>query len=379
MTSAGSGLHVLLTADASGGVWTYVMALLEGCRNAGVTFTLALTGPAPDVPERRMLDRLPHVDVHHRPFRLEWMANPWDDIDRSGIWLRELADASDAHVVHLNSYACATEDFGRPVLVVGHSCVCSWWRAVHGEAAPGEWDTYRARVSAGLRAAARVVAPTRAMRRALQREHGDVGPIEVIHNGLAPSPYGFGRKESFVFTAGRFWDQAKNLAALDAIAHQLPWPVLAAGPVAGPSGDRQVPARHLTELGPLARDEVRRYMQRAAIYASPVLYEPYGLSILEAAQSGCALVLSDIASLRELWLNAAIFVDPRDPEALRTTIMELIDRPDRLRGRGAAAARRALRYSGQTFANSYLDLYRQLARPLPPDASGLASDSAGRL
>ena len=33
----------------------------------------------------------------------------------------------------------------------------------------------------------------------------------------------------------------------------------------------------------------------------PARYEPFGLSILEAALSGCALVLGDLPSLRELW------------------------------------------------------------------------------
>ncbi len=47
--------------------------------------------------------------------------------------------------------------------MAGHSCVLSWWQAVHGADAPDEWCEYRRRVRAGLRAADAVVAPTRAM------------------------------------------------------------------------------------------------------------------------------------------------------------------------------------------------------------------------
>ena len=35
-------------------------------------------------------------------------------------------------------------------------------------------------------------------------------------------------------TAGRLWDEAKNLGTLDAAAEGMVWPVLAAGPMRGP-------------------------------------------------------------------------------------------------------------------------------------------------
>ena len=60
----------------------------------------------------------------------------------------------------------------------------------------------------------------------------------------------------------------------------------------------------------------QRGIARAAIYALPAHYEPFGLSILEAAMSGCALVLGDIPSLREIWGDAAVFVHPDNRDAV---------------------------------------------------------------
>ena len=51
-------------------------------------------------------------------------------------------------------------------------------------------------------------------------------------------------------------------------------------------------------------------MARTAVFVSPALYEPFGLAVLEAAQAGCALVLSDIPTFRELWDGVALFVAP---------------------------------------------------------------------
>ena len=101
-----------------------------------------------------------------------------------------------------------------------------------------------------------------------------------------------------MLAAGRFWDEAKNLSALEAVAPRVRWPVR----VAGPLGDRQ--ARAVEPLGLLSSAGLARELARASIFAAPALYEPFGLGPLEAGLSGCALVLGDIDSLREVWGGA---------------------------------------------------------------------------
>ncbi|MEB3829625.1 glycosyltransferase [Phormidium sp. CCY1219] len=60
----------------------------------------------------------------------------------------------------------------------------------------------------------------------------------------------------------------------------------------------------------MSPEELSHWYARAAIYAFPARYEPFGLSVLEAALSGCALVLGDIPRLREMWGDAAVFANP---------------------------------------------------------------------
>ena len=79
----------------------------------------------------------------------------------------------------------------------------------------------------------------------------------------------------------------------------------------------------------------------AAIYALPARYEPFGLSVLEAAQHGCALVLGDIDSLRENWDGAALFVDPDDAGALAASWARLAAHPTRAGRAGRAGRARA--------------------------------------
>ena len=149
------------------------------------------------------------------------------------------------------------------------------------------------------------------------------------------------RKEPLVLSAGRLWDEAKNVDGARASRRACPGRVALAGearptwPASGASTMRS------STSGGCRRPSCAAWMARAAIYALPARYEPFGLSMLEAALSGCALVLGDIPSLREIWDGAAVFVAPDDHDALRAAIQRLIDAPGTARGTGAGARARA--------------------------------------
>jgi glycosyltransferase involved in cell wall biosynthesis len=128
-------------------------------------------------------------------------------------------------------------------------------------------------------------------------------------------------------------------------------------------------------LGRLAPRELAEWMGRAAIYALPARYEPFGLSVLEAALAGCVLVLGDIPSLREVWGDAAVFVPPDDVDAL-VAALELLRREPGRRARFAACARvRALEYLPARMAARYLSAYVSLARARRAAGASLAAAS----
>jgi glycosyltransferase involved in cell wall biosynthesis len=295
------------------------------------------------------------VSLTEIPVRLEWMDDPWDDVDRAAGRLLELEEEVRPDVVHLNGFCHAALPWRAPVVVAAHSCVCSWWRAVHADEIPARLAEYRTRVARGLHAASAIVCPSAAMRRALQTEYGVTGG-RVVPNGSAFAPTESVPRERIVFSAGRLWDEAKNLDALCAVASRLPWPVFVAGDNRHPQGR---PASHagVRYLGQLAPDTIREWYARASIYALPARYEPFGLSVLEAARSGCALVLGDIRSLRENWDGAAAFVAPDNRRALAAALAELIEDDGRRERLAAAAAARAARFTVERMAAGYLETY----------------------
>jgi glycosyltransferase involved in cell wall biosynthesis len=95
------------------------------------------------------------------------------------------------------------------------------------------------------------------------------------------------------------------------------------------------------------------------------LYEPFGLTVLEAAISRCALVLSDIPTFRELWDGAALFVDPRKPADLHAALEYLTRDGEERTLLQKRAACRAQGYSLQSMVDRYSDLYQALAGKAP--------------
>jgi glycogen synthase len=339
-----------MTVDTVGGVWTYALELSRALAPRGVEIVLATMGPLPDDGQRAAAASAGVDDVRGSSFALEWEDDPWHDVDRAGAWLLELEEEVEPDLVHLNGYAHGSLPWRAPSIVVAHSDVVSWWWAVHGEPPPERYDAYRSAVEAGLRAARAVVAPTRAVLADLERHYRFRGTRLVVPNGrdaAGNTPV----KEPFVLGLGRFGDAAKNLSALEAARASCPWPVVVAG-----DG---------TAMGRVDACEAADLLRRAAVFAAPARYEPFGLAALEAALAGCALVLGDVPSLREVWGEAALFVPPDEHDALAAAL-RLLARDAELRAELAhRARRRAVRYTPERMADGYLALYERTLEAVP--------------
>lgn len=348
-----------MSTDTVGGVWVYAIELARTLRRHGVQVVLATMGERLSRAQRHQAAQVPDLVLCESRWRLEWMTSPWEDLARAGCWLLQLERRYRPDLIHLNHYCHGHLDWRAPCLVVGHSCVLSWWWAVHAEAAPASWRTYRRRVRRGLAGADAVVAPSRFMRAALERHYGPLRRSAVVYNGRAPSEYRAGKKRPYILAAGRLWDAAKNLDALAEVAPALRWPVYLAGETRHPDGGNAVLCG-IRGLGRVAPEVLIPWYAQASIYVSPARYEPFGLSVLEAALAGCAPVLSDIESFRELWDEAACFVPPDDLVALRHALDALTVERARREAIAARAQARAYRYTAECMGAGYLAVYDDL-------------------
>lgn len=352
-------MRVLMTADAVGGVWTYALDLARGLTGTGVRTSLAVLGPAPSSDQVRAAQAVPGLTLIETGLPLDWMASEPAEILEVGAALRGLARGVRADLVHLNSPAfAAIGGFQVPVIGACHSCLATWWSAVKDGPMPPDFRWRTQALWQGLHACDALVAPTRAFAEATAAAY-DLSPPHVVWNGRDAAAAPAVPREPMVFTSGRLWDEGKNIGVLDAAAARLSVPLYAAGPLEGPNG-AGVKLAHARALGRLSAAGVAEWLARAPVFASSALYEPFGLGVLEAAQAGCALVLSDIETFRELWDGAAIFVDPDDAPGFAGAVEGLLADEPRRAELERKARSRAQRYSVQAMTAGVHELYRRL-------------------
>ena len=380
MSGSLPGLRVLMTADAVGGVWTYALDLARGLAAEGVRTTLAVLGPPPSRSQGRDARSIPSLDLVETGLPLDWTAESAAELRRAGGAVAALAAGHD--LVHLNSPALAgVADFGVPVLGICHSCVRTWWDTVHGTALPPDLAWRADLLAQGYARCDGLAAPTRAFARATAAAYRLPRRPAVVPNGRDPggtSPRPAGAPKPAALTAGRLWDAGKGMAVLDRAAAAMRVPVRAAGPSEGPNG-AGIALPNLRLLGRLDADAMASELDPRPIFVSPALYEPFGLAVLEAAGRGCALVLSDIATFRELWDGAALFVPPRDADALAAALDALAEDDRRRVGLGRAAAERARAYTPGRMVAGVAALYRDLLACDRPGAAAPVGRPAYRM
>ena len=367
-------MRLLLTTDTVGGVWTYTREFTEGLLTLGQSVSLASIGPAPS-PEQAawaasLAARLPAIFTFTAiDAPLEWQPENVTAYTAAAPALLALAEAFRPDLLLSSQFCFGALPLPIPRLVVAHSDVLSWAEACrpHG-LEPSPWlAQYRALVQAGLSAATAVLAPTHAMLNALARNFHLPARTAVVRNGrsLPPSAASSPRTLQAV-TAGRLWDEAKNLALLESLyAEQAPpLPIRIAG-----DHRRSTPAPpHLDLLGHLAEPDLFALFRASAIYLATSLYEPFGLAPLEAALCGCAVLANDIPSLREVWGDAALFF--HDAPSLNHLLRSLVADPAALAVAQHRSHRRALTLSSEATLHHTLHLLRDLlAHPQEPHAA----------
>lgn len=365
--------RILMTVDAGEEAWEHALELCKGLTEAGVQVVLAVSGSGPDQRQLTAALSLDGVEVALAPRRREGIPLP-----QAHDWLLDLEEARRCEVVHLGGYQHAELPFRGPKVLTASTCGRAWWRAVKG-AEPPRWGSHQRQVAAALAAADCVVTPSAWLLQTLDEQYGPLPSSTVIAPGRSPGVFTAGEKDPFVLGVGALGDEVRDTALLARVAARLPWPVK----IVETAGERR-PAPEPAPPDPagpmlLGRVSTARLVAlygQAAIFACPSRYETFGLGVHEAALSECALVLSDLPNLRELWGGAAIFVPPGDEEALHSTLVTLMNQPELAALLALRAHQRAVLHSSTRMVKRYLAVYRKLLALRPAAHPTLSAASS---
>lgn len=358
-------MRILLTTDTVGGVWTFTQELTAGLLRRGHEVTLATFGRMPSAAQERWLDQVSRE--HTQTFEqmgtavpLEWMENNSEAYECGARLLLDCAAKAGFDLLHSNQFCFGALPLDVPRLVTAHSDVLSWARECRDEPLEAStWlATYLKLVENGLRASDAVTTPTHWMLEALQALYPQLPAVQrVIPNGRSLAHASAeSTRELQAVSVGRLWDEGKNVRLLADV--RAPMPLLVAGDRQMESSAAPAELGAATLLGALGADELETLLRRSAIYIATSVYEPFGLAPLEAALCGCALLLHDIPSLREVWGPAALYF--HDAAELSKLLTRLAASPKELRFRQETSQKHAQRYSADRMVDSYVELYCDL-------------------
>jgi glycosyltransferase involved in cell wall biosynthesis len=146
-------------------------------------------------------------------------------------------------------------------------------------------------------------------------------PCQVVPNGVDTGLFRpttpVARDKKLVLCVGRI-EGIKNQSMLIRALSNTPYHLILIGSAAKNQQSyhaycRKIAGNNVTFIDHLPQEQLVPFYQRAKIHVQPSWFETCGLSSLEAAASGCNLVLSDTGYVREYYENFPVYCNPADP------------------------------------------------------------------
>lgn len=120
-------------------------------------------------------------------------------------------------------------------------------------------------------------------------------------------------------------------------------------------------ADRIRVLGRISEEQYDAYLRQASVLAYPSIYEGFGYPPLEAMRAGVPVVATNVASLPEVCEDAALLVEPRNPDALASALERVLTDTslrDQLINRGST---RVAMFQWEDAASKFVHLYKELA------------------
>jgi glycosyltransferase involved in cell wall biosynthesis len=256
----------------------------------------------------------------------------------------------------------------------------------------GVWAARERMFSSVLQRAAMIVAGNEVGRDEIERFYGV--PRERIRlmphptPALAEAPTGQNADRvvagEYLFYPAQFWAHKNHVNLLLALRllrerHGLDVSLALTGSDKGNQGFVEKTARelgladHVRFLGFVSRDQMRALYRDALALTYVTFFGPENLPPLEAFAAGCPVVASDVAGAREQMGDAALLVDPREPEQIAAAVVRVRSEPG-LRERLIQAGReRAQRHTAADFVSGvrrWLDEFEGVRRCWPSGVPG---------
>ncbi len=111
--------------------------------------------------------------------------------------------------------------------------------------------------------------------------------------------------------------------------------------------------------GYVSLEELQSLYQSASLLLFPSLEEGFGIPVLEAMANGLPVVASQTASLPEVGGEAALYVDPHDPQDIADKVLRAVEESELRRNMIQQGLERARQFSWRRTAEATLKVYNE--------------------
>ena len=248
----------------------------------------------------------------------------------------------------------------------------------------GEYSTpeFRARFAEQAREAARrsdlIIAVSRFTGDQVQEFLGvEPSRIRVIPHGVhVPVPVESSARQNLVLFVGAI-QRRKNIRGLVRAFERMPdsWRLALAGAADGFGAAEELQAVEssprkgdIDVLGHVRPMELEALYAQARIFAFPSLDEGFGMPVLEAMANSVPVITSRRSALPEVAGDAALLVNPEDPEEIGAALERLASDQALCSELARRGRERALQFSWESALSKTWEVYRELTGAIaPPD------------
>jgi glycosyltransferase involved in cell wall biosynthesis len=119
-------------------------------------------------------------------------------------------------------------------------------------------------------------------------------------------------------------------------------------------------SNHISFLGHVSTEELIRLYREASLLVFPSLYESFGFPAVEAMACGCPVVVSNVASLREVCGDAAYYVNPSSAESIAEGIYKVLADSSLRESLTQKGLERAKLFSWERAAKAHIELFKEI-------------------
>jgi len=334
--------HELFMPDFAGGGEKIVYEYTKRLAGRGHDVTVLTTGN-PKIKSHEGIKTI-RIPIPRYSFNL---AVPWI-----------LKYARNADIIQTNNYNAALPSFiagkilQKPVICIVHGVYGKRWKEMRGKIL-GSLSAFVEK-SQLRRGYDRVVFYSDFAREQGQ-EIGIKNNTEVFYLGIDPHEFKPKKKEKYVLFVGRL-EKQKGVENLLSVAKQLPdvkFKLVGKGDI---GKLKKIASKNVEFLGVKTGKELQNLFSRALIFCLPSVAETFGLVLLEAMASGCAIVSTVPLDYR------GVKIQYGDNESLKHAIRNLIDNPELAESLGKENVKIAKKYDWKKFADSLENLYFKLLK-----------------